>query len=328
VTRRRPLVLAIGVALSGTPALGFAQAVRPSLLRVGVLTPSTQAKDEITLKPFYDQMRALGWLEGRNIVFDQVYADDQPSALSKLSEELVARQPTVIFAPPSTAALAAKQATQTIPIVFATVPDAVGIGLVKSLAHPGGNVTGISSIAESLTPKRIELLRQILPGVKRLGMLGDSNDPVTRLDQQALAPIAASLGLTLVAAEAGSPAEFELAVASLIANRSEAIFPGSVLAYNLRGRLIELTNKSGLPVIGLRAVWADSGALFSYGTSLDDQHRRSALLVDKVLRGIKPADIPVEQPTSFELVVNMKAARSLGIAIPRSVLLRANRVID
>jgi len=273
VTKRRPLVLAIGIALSGKPVLGLAQAARGTLLRVGVLAPSTQAKDEITLKPFYDQMRALGWFEGQNVVFDRVYADDQPSALSKLSEELVARQPSVIFAPPSTAALAAKQATQTIPIVFATVPDAVGMGLVKSLAHPGGNVTGISSVAESLTPKRMDLLRQILPGVKRLGMLGDPNDPVNRLDHQALAPIAATLGLTLVAADAGSPAEFEPAVARLIANRSEAIFPGSVLAYNLRGRLIELASKSRLPVIGLRAVWADSGALFSYGTSLDDRKR-------------------------------------------------------
>jgi len=273
-------------------------------------------------------MRKLGWFEGRNVVYDRVYADDQPGVLSRLSSELVTRQPDVIFAPPSTAALAAMQATQTIPIVFATVPDAVGMGLVKSLAHPGGNVTGISSIAESLTPKRIELLRQILPGVKRLGMLGDSNDPITRLDHQALAPIAASLGLTLVAAEAANPAEFEPAVARLIANRSEAIFPGSVLAYNLRGRLIELANESHVPVIGLRAVWADSGALFSYGTSLDDQHRRSALVVDKVLKGFKPADIPVEQPTSFELVVNARAARVLGIAIPRSILLRADRVID
>jgi putative ABC transport system substrate-binding protein len=166
---RRRLVLALGASLSGHAALLRAQTSAGSLRRVGVLAPSTRAKEEITLKPFFDQMRELGWIEGQNIVYDRVYADDQQQMLSRLAAELVARKPELIYAPPTASAVAAKQATQTIPIVFGAVSDPVGVGLVNSLGRPGGNVTGLSNMGASLVPKRVELLREILPGVKRLG---------------------------------------------------------------------------------------------------------------------------------------------------------------
>ena len=201
---------------------------------------------------------------------------------------------------------------------------------MTSLARPGGNVTGISIIGASLAPKRIELLREILPGVKRLGLLGDPTDPASKLGQPALAPVAAALGLTIIVAEAANPVEFEAAVARLIADRVDAIFVvgAPAVVYNMRARLIELANQKRLPVIGNSAQFADDGALFAYGASLADRLRRSALLVDKILKGAKPADLPVEQPTLFELVVNLKAAKALGITIPRSILLRADRVIE
>jgi putative ABC transport system substrate-binding protein len=323
--QRRLLVLALGASLSGHAALLRAQTSSAGMRRVGVLAPSTQAKEEITLKPFFDQMRELGWVEGQNIAYDRVYADDQQQMLGGLAAELVARKPELIYAPPTEAAVAAKQATQTIPIVFGSVTDPVAIGLVTSLARPGGNVTGICSIANSLLPKRIELLREILPGVKRIGLLVDPTDPGTKIDQQELAPLAASLGLTIIVAEAANPVDIDAAVARLIAERVDAIFPsiGSALIFNMHVRMMELLNQQRVPVI-----YFGPGSLFYYGAPLADRLRRSAYLVDKVLKGSKPAELPVEQPTLFEFIVNLRAARALGITIPRSVLLRADRVIE
>ena len=270
--RRRLLVLSAGAAISGSPVLLSAQTPATSLRRVAVLAPSTRAKEEVTLKPFFDQMRALGWIEGQTIAYDRAFADDRHEDLPRLATELVARKPELVYAPPLIAARAAWRATRTIPMVFATANDPVREGFVASLGRPGGNATGLSNISASLLPKRIQLLREILPGVQRIGRLLDPADSSGRLAQQQFAPVAASLGLTIT--------------------------------------------------------MADSGGLFVYAPSQADLLRRSALVVDKVLRGAKPADIPVEQPTLFELVLNLKAAKALGITIPQSVLLQADRVIE
>ena len=206
MTQRRLLLLALGASLSGHAPLLCAQAAAAGLRRVGVLAPRTRAKEDIILKPFFDQMRELGWVERQNIAYDWACADDQMAMLPRLAAELVAPKPELIYAPPTPtpAAVAAKQATQTIPIVFGAVADPVGIGLVTSLARRGGNVTGMSSsVAESLVPKRVQLLREILPRVKRVGLLGDSNDPATKSVQHLLAPLAAPLGLTIIVAVAG-----------------------------------------------------------------------------------------------------------------------------
>ena len=330
IGRRSVIAQAISTAVATQVSLVQAQSSAPALRRVGVLAPSTRAKEEVTLKPFFDEMRQLGWAEGQNITYDRVYADDQQQTLSSLATDLVARKPEVIYAPPTPAAVVAKMATQTIPIVFGFVANPVGIGLVVSLARPGGNVTGVTGFSESLAPKRIELLREILPGVKRLGFLHDATDSATTLVQQALAPLVTSWGLTTSFAGASNPVEFDAAVGRLVADRVDAIFPeGSAsIIFNLRGRLFELANQKRLPVIGPSAPWADAGALFSCGSSHAGRLRRQAQLVDKILKGTKPADIPVEQSTVFELVVNLKTAKALGIKIPQSILLRADRVIE
>jgi putative ABC transport system substrate-binding protein len=243
--------------------------------------------------------------------------------------ELVARRPEVIYAPPTPAAIAAKRATETIPIVFGAVWDPVGSGLVTSLARPAGNITGVCVLAESLGPKRLQLLREILPRARRLGWLADSTDPTTRSDRQALEPYAASAAITIVEAEAANPAAVDAAVERLLAERVDVIYTGtSPLVYNLRQRVIERANLQRVPVIAYRSQLADDGALFSYGASLPDQIRRSAIYVDKILKGARPADLPVEQATTFELVVNRKAARRLGIDIPRSILLQTDWIID
>lgn len=304
-------------------AQGAATVVR----RVGVLAPSTRAKEEAMLKPFFDEMRLLGWIEGQNIAYDHAYAGDWTRDLPRLAAELVARKPELIYAPPSAAALAARQATRTIPIVFGTGTDPVGVGLVASLAAPGGNVTGVVNAIDSLAPKRIELLRQILPGIKTLGLVGDPNDPRLALDRDAISSMPAALGLTLIVGEASNPVEFDAAMARLVAQGVQAILPVTSITSNLRGRLIELANRRRLPVIGGNILIAEAGGLFSYGASLQDQIRRSAHVVDKVLKGVDPANVPVEQPTKYELVINLKSAKALGIAIPKSLLLRADEVI-
>ena len=328
MNQRRLVILALGAGLSGRTALLRAQTPATSLRRVGVLAPSTRAKEEVTLRHFFDQMRELGWIEGQNIAYDRVCADDQMAQLPRLAAELVARQPDLIYAPPQSAAVVARQATRTIPIVFATGVNPVGAGLVTSLARPGGNVTGVVSVIESLAPKRVELLRQMLPGAKHIGLLGDPNDPRLAGDRNALTPVAAALGLTITVVEISSPLEFDAAVARMIGQGVDVIFGIGTLVTNLRGRLIELANRRRLPVIGSNQAWVEAGALFTYSASQDEQMRRSAQFVDKILKGARPADIPIQQPTRFELLVNLKAAKALGITIPQSVLLRADEVIQ
>jgi len=328
--QRRQLILALGVALIGNSRLLRAQPSTASCRRVGVLVPSTRANEEVILKPFFDQMRGLGWDEGQNIAYDWAHADNQLQTLPRLAAELVARKPEVIYAPPSTTAVVVRQATRTIPIVFAAGSDPVGAGLVASLARPGGNATGVASSAGSLTPKRVEILRELLPSARRIGLLGEFNDPTTIAVQQALAPLAASLGLTIVLADASNSLDFDGAVARLISERVDAILPAGsgALILNLHARLIELANRGHVPVVGIRTVMVEAGALFAYSASLADALRRSAHLVDKILKGAKPGALPVEQPTLFELVINLKTAKALGITIPRSILLRADRVIE
>jgi putative ABC transport system substrate-binding protein len=328
MNRRRLLAWmpAAGLALGVGRAIG--QTPGREMRRVGVLAPSTAAKEEVILKPFFDEMRKLGWVEGRNIRFDRAYADDRPEVMQQQAGALVLRTPEVVYAPPMVAATAVKQVTATIPIVFATGIDPVGTGLVDSLAQPGGNVTGISSIADSLAPKRVELWRQIRPNASRFGVIGDPDDANTRSDRAALAALSDSLGLEIVFAPVTGLSDLDAAIGLLAERKVDVVLSQSSLLFNLRERLLEQTRRRRLPVIGPRAELAADGSVLSYGSSLAEQIRRSAHLVDKVLKGAKPGEIPMEQPSTFELVVNLQAARALGITIPKAVLLQAEQVIE
>ena len=328
MNRRSILSFAIGVGVAFSALPLRAQAPAASIRRIGVLAPSTRAKEEVTLKPFFEEMRRLGWIEGQTIAYDRTYADDRHKDLPRLAAELVAHKPELIYAPPQIAAMAARQATQTIPIVFATGTDPVAAGLVTNLARPGGNVTGVVSAIDSLAPKRLELLREILPAVKRIGLLGDSSDPRLKIDRTALEPVVSALDLTLIVREASNPAEFDAAVASLMEQRVDAIIAVTSISANLRERLIELTSQRRVPVVSGLAPVVEVGGLLSYGGSIPDQLRRSAQLVDKVLKGAKPANLAVEQPSKFELVINLRTARTLGLTVPQSLLLRADEVIQ
>jgi putative ABC transport system substrate-binding protein len=318
-SRRAALAL-----LAGTCWPVAAQPVR----RIGVLAPSTAARESVTLKPFFDQMAQLAWVEGNTVRYDRSYADDLYHELPRLARELVARRPELIFAPPAPAAVAAKAATSSLPIVFATGTDPVGTGLVAGLARPGGNVTGLCSVIDSLAPKSLELLQQIAPGVRRIGLLGDRDDSRLQQDRDALAPLLAARGMQLVVGEATHPKAFDEAVAMLLRERVEAVMTNSSLSFNLRHRLVELLQGQRVAVIGHRSEMVDAGGLFSYGAVLGDQIRRAALVVDKILRGARPADIPVEQPTLFEFALNRKTAQALGITLSQPLLLRADRVVE
>ncbi len=299
--QRRRWMFALGAVLSGPVGLSRAQTAAPGMRRIGVLAPSTHANEEMTLKPFFDQMRQLGWIEGKTVVYDRAYADDQQQLLPRLAAELVARKPQLIYAPPTGAAVAARRATDTIPIVFGAVPDPVGAGLVASLARPGGSVTGTCVLAESLAPKRIQLLREIRPNTKRLGWLADASETS---EYRSFESQAAGLGVTVVFVDAANPQAAEAAMGRLLSEKADAIYIGvGPLLYTMRARIIELAHQKRLPAISHRAQYADAGAIFAYGVSLGDQIRRSAFAVDKILRGAKPADIPVDQATLFELVV-------------------------
>ena len=325
--QRRAWLGLLGVA----PAWALGARSSPSgvpLRRIGVLAPSTAEREALTLEPFFAEMRTLGWIEGRTVVYDRAFGDDRPATLAQAATALVERRPELIYAPPAPAAVAARKATATIPIVFGTGTDPVATGLVASLSKPGGNVTGVLSVIDSLAPKLVELMAVMLPLARRIGLLSDPADPRSAVDLRALHPVADERGLTLVQGHATSAANFDAAVATLLAQRVHAIITGTALTFNLRSRLLELANAGRVPVIGHRAELADAGALFAYGASLAAQLRRSAHLVDKVLRGGRPADIPVEQPTVFELVVNLKTARAFGITVPTAVLVRADRVIE
>jgi putative ABC transport system substrate-binding protein len=327
MNKRRFLVLMASYGLAGRAATLRAQTSDLALRRVGVFTPGRREAEKLLSMPFFDEMHRIGWVEGQNVAYDRVYAEDRMETLPRLAAELVARKPELILAVSPPVSTAAKEATSSIPIVFVAVVEPVAAGLVASLARPGGNATGVTqSIADSLAPKRLQLLREILPGVNRIGLLGNSADPGSKADENALAPVARAFGLTLIVVNATDPAQFDAAVDSLIHQRTEAIIAASSIAVTRRERLIELTHRARIAVVGLNEPMTLAGALFSYGASLADQSRRSAHLVDKILRGAKPADIPVEAANLLELVVNLQSARTLGITIPESIILRADKV--
>jgi putative ABC transport system substrate-binding protein len=327
MNRRHAVRFVIGAAMAARALPLRAQATAAGLRRVGVLAPSTREKEEVTLKPFFDQMRALGWIEWQTIAYDRVYADDLQRDLPRLAAELVARKPELIFMPPQVAALAARQATRTIPIVFASGNDPVGVGLVASLGRPGGNATGVISYGESLVPKRLELLHEILPRARRVGYLLDPTEPLSKDDRSRIDQ-ANALGLTIIAADMSSSADLGAAIAKLTGQGVDVIVAVNSISSNLRAQVVELANLKRVPVILSRPPMLAVGGLFAYSSSLADRIHRSAHLVDKILKGANPADIPVEQQTRFELAINLKAAKALGITVPRAALLRADEVIE
>jgi putative ABC transport system substrate-binding protein len=286
------------------------------------------------MSPFLDAfrqgLRELGWVEGQNIVIDYRFAEGRFDRLPDLAAELVRLKVDIIVAVPTPAAVAAKNATGTMPIVAISVGDPVGIGLIASLARPGGNVTGSSySVGLEIGGKQLELLKETVPKVRRVAILSNPGNPGQPLSIRELNVAARSLGVQLQLLEARGPNEFDGAFAAMATERVGALLVVADSLFVLhRSRLADLAARSRLPAVYGSRDTVEAGGLMSYGPSLRDLYRRSATYVDKILKGAKPGDLPVEQPTKFELVINLKTAKALGLTIPQSLLQRADEVIQ
>ena len=282
------------------------------------------------LDAFRKGLRELGWVEGQNIVIDYRFAEGQYDRLPGLAKELVQLKVDVIAASPTAAAQAAKNATETIPIVGIGFDNPVQHGLVASLAHPGGNVTGLSySVGPEIFGKDLELLRELIPENRHVAVLSNSVGLNHALMISNVRAAARSLGLDLLVLDANGPDEFDGAFAAMIKKRVGALFVfGDPLFGVHRARLASLAVQNGLPTMYTNKPHVEAGGLMCYGPSFPDLWRRAATYIDKIIKGAKPADLPVEQPTKFELVINMRTAHALGLNIPQSLLARADEVIE
>jgi putative tryptophan/tyrosine transport system substrate-binding protein len=281
-----------------------------------------------SLELFRRELRALGYVEGKNLAFEYRSVEGKLDRLPALADDLVGLKVNVLLTSSTEVALALKNATKTIPIVFLFVSDPVAAGLVDSLARPGGNITGFTNISAVLAGKRLELLKETIPKLSRVAVLWDPENPSTSEQWKESQLPARELGLQLHSMEVSSADKYEGAFKDAIKARSAALaVTQHTLASSNQKRIAHLSEKNRLPAIYPRGDYAASGGLMSYGPDRAESYRRGAVMVDKILKGTKPADIPVEQPTKFELIINLKAAKQIGLTIPPNVLARADRVI-
>ena len=329
VTRRAFLGTLAGGLLAAPLAAGAQQAAK--VPRIGWLGANPAAGRHLR-EAFLQGLRDLGYVEGRNVVIEYRFAEGKLERYPALAAELVALKVEVIVAPITPSVLAAKQATRTIPIVFVSVGDPIADGLVTSLARPDGNVTGLSTFAADLVGKRLEQLTQAVPGVSRVAVLRQPGGLADRTEKDMLkgAEVAArALGVQLQFVEARGPADLDRAFSDMTKARAGAL---TVLTGNVffieRRRLVNLAAKNRLPAVFSSKDFVVAGGLMSYGPDPADTFRRAASYVDRILKGTKPGDLPVEQPTKFELVINLKTAKALGLTIPPSLLQRADQVIE
>jgi putative ABC transport system substrate-binding protein len=323
---RRAFIGGVASGVLAMPLVAFAQ---PSgkVWRIGILDYGSTESDY--WKTFRERMRELGYVEGRNLVIETRSAFGNQATLASQAAELVKLKVDLIATRGTTAALAARAATREIPIVMGSGADPTRVGLVSSLAHPGGNVTGVVSISEELGVKLIELLKTLVPRASRVGILVDATNPPSLGIARNIQHGAESLGMTTVMHGVQNPTEYEAAFDGLRGERSDAlVIIGSPVFFTVRARLAELALKYRLPTVMGNRDYVDAGVLASYGTDYPELFRRAAEFADKILKGAKPGDLPIEQPTRFELVINLKTAKALGLTIPQSLLLRADEVIQ
>ena len=306
-----------------------AQAQQPKKVpRIGLLSSFSASVAEPWHEAFRQGLRDLGWTEGKNISIERRYSEGKRERLAELATELVRLKVDVIVTSITPETLAAKNATKEIPIVMASVNDPVGSGFVNSLAHPGGNITGLTNVASDLSGKRLELLKEIVPGLKGVGVLWDPEGPASSLTWKESQAPARALGLQLYSMEPRSVNDFGKAFADATqAHVGALVVAANSLVTRNQKLVAELALKHRLPSISLLSEFVESGGLMAYGPDRSDLFRRAATYVDKILKGRKPADLPVQQPTKFELLINLKTAKQIDLTVPQRVLTRADRVI-
>jgi ABC-type uncharacterized transport system substrate-binding protein len=321
-----PGVVALVLAVLAAPLVAEAQ--RPAkVYRIGVLSPEVAPPG--LLEAFREGLRELGYVEGKTIIIESRHAGGRNERLVVLAEELVQLRVDAILAINTPAAQAAKNATAAIPIVITRTSDPVRTGLVSSLAHPGGNITGLSFQPEESSGKRIELLKEALPRVSRVAALWYSGNAGAAMVAREMEPGSARLGVELLRLPIQGPSDFVGAFEVAARGRAGALLVvDDAFVTRHRAQILELAAKHSLPVISMFAPFVEGGGLMAYGPSIRDMYRRAAHYVDKILKGAKPADLPIEQPTKFELVINLKKARAMGLTIPQSLLIRADHVVE
>jgi len=296
---------------------------------IGVLHAGSAAATAAQLGAFKAALRQLGYVEGSNIYFEYRFADGFLDRLPDLAAELVRLNPRLIVSAPVPANLAARQATSTIPIVMADGADPVGFGLVKSLSHPGGNVTGLTNFAEELASKQLDVMRELLPHLARVAVLINIVNPLHVPQWRETQNAAARAAVVLVPFEIRSPDQLQQAFAAFTQARAEALLvPPDITFGTHRRRIADLATAARLPAIFFNRQSVEDGGLMSYGPNPVENYRRAATFADKILKGAKPADLPVERPTRIELVINLKTAKALGLTIPPTLLARADEVIE
>ena len=310
-------------------AAPLAHAQQPGkVYRIGFVLAGTPTSMASRVEGFRQGVRELGYIEGKNIVIEYRYAEGKEDRLPDLAAELVRLNVDIIVVQGGNATLAAKNATKTIPIVMAAVSDPVGSGLVASLARPGGNITGFSLINTDLSGKRLELLKEAIPGLTRVAVLTYRDNPAAMLMLKETEAAAQALGLKLQILEVSASNKLENTFGVAKKGRSQAIdVLSSVFFVDQRKEIVDFATRSRLPAMYVDSVLTDTGGLMSYGANIPDLFRRAASYVDKILKGRTPADLPVEQPMRFEFIVNLKAAKQIGFTVPPNLLVRATKVI-
>jgi putative ABC transport system substrate-binding protein len=298
------------------------------VFRIGILT-ATRPEASHIWAGFFQGLRELGYVEGQNVIIERRYFGDTVEQLPSLAAELVRLPVDVIVTGAAPEPEAAKRATSTIPIVTAAHLDPVGSGLVASFARPGGNVTGLSQETPELRGKQLQLLKEAVPGLISVAVLTNPTLPSHALDLRELEVAARSRKVRLHVVEARIPSELTNALSTATKERAGALLVlADAVFFRHRAQVVELAAKSRVPVMTSPRQWAEAGGLMTYGVNLRDSFRRAAGYVDRILKGAKPADLPIERPTRFDLVINLKAAKALGLTVPRSVLARADQVIE
>jgi putative tryptophan/tyrosine transport system substrate-binding protein len=311
-------------------ALGSAEAQQPKKIpKIAYLAPSTPAAAADLVEAFRQGLRELGYVEGKTFVLELRHGEARADRLPEIARELVGLKVDVIVTATDVAIAAVKRETQTIPIVMANSTDPVGTGFVASLARPGGNITGLSSISPELSGKRLELLREVVPGLSRVAFIWNPDVRGAVLDYKETEGAATPLHLQLQSVEVVRAEDFDRAFSAITKDRAQALImpAANPLAFANRGQIASFAQKNRLPSMYAQEEYVDAGGLMSYGPSTPDLHRRAATYVDKILKGTKPADLPVEQPIKFEFIINLKAAKQIGLTIPPNVLARADKVI-
>jgi putative ABC transport system substrate-binding protein len=328
IDRRAFIASLAGIVVS--PLAGEAQ--QPTkIARIGYLVTGSLEPPEArrSLHDFRQGLRDLGYVEGQSIAIEYRAADGRNERLPGLAKELIGLNVQTIVTQGTPAATAAKQSTSTIPIVMAIATDPVGAGLIASLGRPGGNVTGLANLDAELSGKRLEMLKAAVPALARVAVWRNPANPAHRTALREAEGAARALGVRVQVVDVRDPGEFDTAFSVMKRERADGlVLCADSMFGTYRTRILDLATRGSLPVIFWQSAFAEAGALMSYGTSYPHLFRRAAVYVDKILKGAKPADLPVEQPTTFELVINAKTAKALGLTIPQSILLRADQVIE